>query len=100
MPALEYLPARGNDRVLPLAILELGAFLDRVERDFRGAAKDREHRHLVAEIDGVIAPLARNDHAAIRIQDPLEFGTFEADGPVAIIGASGALCGAAPVGGP
>src|SRR5665213_1650600 len=77
--ALENHPARRDHAILALAGPQPGAFLDTEQGIFGGAAKDREHRPLVQEIQRIVAPFAGSDHAAIDGQDAIEFGTVESN---------------------
>src|SRR5215216_1351320 len=50
-----------HDSVGTLAARQLGILLDTVDRHFRGSAEHREHRPILQEVDGVVAPLAGCD---------------------------------------
>ena len=54
-----------------------GIFLDTIDWHFRSPAKNREHRPVFQEVDGVIAPLAIGDHAPVEIEDTIQFEPIE-----------------------
>jgi hypothetical protein len=56
-----------------------GAFLNSEERHLAGAAEDREHRDLIEEIDGIVAPFAGRDHATIESENAVQLGPLEAN---------------------
>src|SRR4051794_4594614 len=55
-----------------LAARQLRVLLDTVKRGFRGAAEYRKYRTVFQKIDGVIAPFAGRDLAAIKVENALE----------------------------
>src|SRR3954469_7495048 len=66
-----------DDAVGALPPRQLRVLLDPVERDFRSAAEHRKHRAVAQEINGVIAPLAGGDLAAIEAEDAVELLPLE-----------------------
>ena len=50
-----------------------GCFLDPIKRHFAGPTKDRKHRLVAIEVDGVVTPLAGCDFAAVKRQNFIEF---------------------------
>ena len=70
---------RRDHAIGALAARQLGIFFDAVDRDFRGAAEHREHRAVFQEVDGVIAPFAGGDLAAIEIENAVELAAAEGD---------------------
>ena len=68
---------RRNHAVGALAARQPRIFLDAVDRDFRGAAEHREHRAVLEKIDGVIAPFAGGDHAAVEAENAVELAPVE-----------------------
>ena len=62
-----------------LAARQFRIFFDAVERHFRCAAEHRKHRTVFQEIDGVIAPFAGGDLAAVKIENAVEFAAAEGD---------------------
>src|SRR5919106_138275 len=70
-------PAASDDAVEAKLAAQLWSFLDPVDRGFGGAVKNRKHRLLAAVIDGVVAPLARGNHAAIKSEYCSEFAPVE-----------------------
>jgi hypothetical protein len=69
-----------NDTVKAMTAVEPWRFLNPVEGRFRRAAKDREHGLVAPQVDGVIAPLAFCNLAAIDGQDGGKFPAIEGDG--------------------
>jgi hypothetical protein len=53
--------------------------LDAIERDFGGAAEHRKHGAVLQEVDGIVAPFAVGDHAAVEIENAIEFEAVERD---------------------
>ena len=47
----------------------------------RSAARRKaaKHRRVAAELDRIIAPMARRDHPAVEIEDALQLDALEAD---------------------
>src|SRR6516165_226212 len=66
-----------NNAVGALAARQPGIFLDAVDRNFTGAAEHGENRAIFQKIDGVIAPLAGRDLAAIKPQEPVKLAAAE-----------------------
>ncbi len=66
-----------NHAIGALPAAEFWIFLDAVDRHFRGAAENRKHRAVLEEIDGVIAPLAGGDFAAVEPQNAVELAPAE-----------------------
>src|SRR5437899_7961095 len=56
---------------------QLGTLLDAVDRDFAGAAKHGENRAVTQEVDGIIAPFAGGDLAAIEPENAIELAPVE-----------------------
>src|SRR6185312_447044 len=52
-------------------------FLDAVNRNFGRAAEDREHRPVLEEVDGVVAPFTIRDHAPVEVENAIELETIE-----------------------
>jgi len=77
MSPLEHGAMFGNERERPLLQMKLGAFLYSDFRVLGSAAKCRKHRNLRIEPQAVIAPMARRDHPAIKIEDPLQLVAVE-----------------------
>src|SRR5205823_2050744 len=75
--APENVSGRRNDAVGALAARQPRIFLDAVDRDFTGAAEYRENRAVFEKVDGVIAPLAGRDLAAVKPQEPIELAAAE-----------------------
>jgi hypothetical protein len=70
-----------HDRIVALAP-EAGRGLDEGEdRTFVGAAEHREQSGTVALIDGIVAPLAAHDLAAVEGEELLQLGPAEEDPP-------------------
>ena len=70
---------RRDHAVGALLARQLRIFLDAVDRHFGGAAEHRKHRAVFQKVDRVIAPLAGGDHAAIEIENAVEFAAVEGD---------------------
>src|SRR5437660_10696760 len=70
-------PARRDHAVHALLAREPRIFFDAIDRHFGGVAEYRKHRAIPEKIDGVVAPLAIGDHAAIQIEDSIELETIE-----------------------
>src|SRR5450756_386515 len=77
MAAPQDQPARRDHAVHALLAGQPRIFFDAVDRHFRGAAEDREHRAIPQEIDRIVAPLAIGDHATVQIQDAIELNAIE-----------------------
>ena len=52
---------------------------DTVERYFRRAPEYRKHGALAQVVDGIVAPFAVGDAAAVNLENLVEFGAIEAD---------------------
>jgi hypothetical protein len=77
MAAFENLSTSGNNRILPLAVLQPWPFFDPIKWHFTGAAIGGKHGGVFEKIDRVVTPFPCDDHATINIQysiklDPLE----------------------------
>lgn len=77
MATFENLSTSGNNRILPLPVLQPWPFFDPIKWHFTGAAIGGKHGGVFEKIDRVITPFSRNDHTAVNIQysiklDPLE----------------------------
>ena len=83
---------RRDHAVGALAARQLRILFDAVERDFAGAAEHRKHRAVSEEIDGVVAPFAGGDLAAVEIENAVEFAAAEGD----LVDGGGGCAGAAP----
>src|ERR1700722_11168490 len=70
---------RRDQAIGALPPCEPRVLLDTVERDLAGAAKDREDRTVLQEIDGIVAPFAGRDLAAIETEQAAQLGTVERD---------------------
>ena len=86
---------RRDHAIGALPAREARALFDAVDRDSAGPAKNGKHRAVFEEIDGVIAPLAGGDLAAIEAQDAVEFAPVECHSAGG--GESNDTCGLAPV---
>ena len=84
---------RRDHAVGALAARQPRIFLDAVDRDFGAAAEHREHRAVLEEIDGVVAPFSGGDHAAIKAEDAVELAPVE--GHLRLSGAKGGTRSAA-----
>jgi hypothetical protein len=65
------MPGRRDNAVGALAPAKPGVLLNAVDRHFAGAAEHRENRAIFKKIDGVIAPLAGGNFAAVKPQEPI-----------------------------
>src|SRR6185312_17050514 len=79
VPAFQNDPARRDHRESALAARELRHLGDLEERHLAGAAEYGEHGTVRKMVDGVVAPFAGSDHAAIDAQDLVEFPAVEGD---------------------
>src|SRR5215207_10054582 len=79
MTAAQDEPGRRDHAVRALLAGKPRIFLDAIERDFGSAAENRKHRAVLQEVDGVIAPFAVGDHAAVEIENAVEFEAVERD---------------------
>src|SRR5690242_21424216 len=79
MAAFEDEAGRGDDRIGALAARQTRLFDDSVKRNFGGAPEDREDRFVAAMIDGVVAPFAIGDLAAVDLEDFVELLAIEGD---------------------
>src|SRR3954470_7330497 len=77
MPAAHDQPGGGDHAIDALASREPGILLDAVDRHLRGAPEYRKDRAVLEKIDRVVAPFAGGDHAAIEIEDAVEFFATE-----------------------
>src|SRR3954468_16259194 len=68
-----------DKRPLTLPVPRRGALLDLVFRMLGGAAEGPESRVVAAEFEGVILPLPGRAHAAVKVDDPRQLGSGEAD---------------------
>src|SRR5690606_25021759 len=78
--ALHDQPACGDDRIGALLLRQLRVLLDAEKRHLACPAKDGEHGAVAQMVDGIVAPRAGGDHAAIDVQDFAEFMPVETDG--------------------
>ena len=62
-----------------LAVAQGGAFFDAIFRALGRAAKHAEHGGVAAQINGIIAPVSRRDHPAIKVQYLRQLIFFKAD---------------------
>src|SRR5450631_252571 len=69
----------GNNAEGALTARQFRIFLDAIKRNFGGAAEHREHRAVFQKIDGVIAPFAGGDLAAIQIENAIKLKAAECD---------------------
>src|SRR5262245_32383804 len=70
--------AGGRDHAVgTLPARQPGMLLDTVDRNFGGAAEHREHRAVPQKIDGVVAPFAGGDLAAIEAENAVELAPVE-----------------------
>ena len=79
MPALQDHALFADQRPHPLLATQGRAFLDPELRSFGGTAKGGEDRGILAELHRIILPMSGSDHAAVQIEDTVEFDAFEAD---------------------
>ena len=99
--ALQDQAGRGDDRIGALPARKSRLLDDAVERHFGGAAEDREDRLLAELVDGVVAPLAVGDLAAIDLQDLVEFPRLKRIGASVVfrlIGGGRSSCARPPKG--
>ena len=61
----------------PLLQPKRGAFFYADFGPLGRASERREHRDVGADVDRIIAPMARSDHPPVEIEDPLELETVE-----------------------
>src|SRR5208337_1313641 len=66
-----------HDAVGSLAARELRAFLDTVDRNLAGAAKDGEHRAIPEEVDCIVPPFAGGNLAAVEAEYAIELAPVE-----------------------
>ncbi len=76
--ALEDEPGGRDHGIHALLAAQLRPLLDAKQRHLAGAPEDGEHRRVLQEIDGVIAPFAGGHHAAVKREDAIEFAAVEA----------------------
>ena len=67
----------GKDHVFRILAASGPALDDGEERPVVGVAIDREDRHVGLEIDGIVAPFAAGDAAAIERKQSIDVGTAE-----------------------
>src|SRR5215469_11369221 len=79
MAALENHPTGRDHAVLALAAAQPRPLLDSEQGHFRAAAENRENRHILKEIQRIIAPFSRRNHASIQSQNAVELGAVERD---------------------
>src|SRR6267142_3718438 len=79
MAALQDQAGDRHDAEDALASRQLRVFLDAIDRHFRGPAEHREHRPVLQEIDGIVAPFAGGHLATIEPEDALELSPAEGD---------------------
>src|SRR5260370_19294659 len=70
---------RRDHAIGPLPARKPRTLLDAVERHLAGAAEDRKDRAVLQEINGVVAPFAGRDLAAIEPEEAAELGPVESD---------------------
>src|SRR5207244_1067542 len=68
---------RGDHAIGALTARQARTLFDAVDRDFAGTAKNGKHRAVSEEIDGIIAPLAGGDLAAIEAENAVELTPVE-----------------------
>src|SRR3981081_2119885 len=68
---------RGDHAIGALAARQALTLLDAVDRDFAGPAKNGKHRAVFEKVDGVIAPFAGGDLAAIEAENAVELTPVE-----------------------
>src|ERR1700761_943864 len=79
MAAADDVSGGRNHAVSALAAAQFRVFLDAIDRHFRGAAEYREHRTILEEVDGIIAPFAVGDLAAVKPQNTIKLTPAESD---------------------
>src|SRR4029450_9381834 len=89
MAAPQNQSGRGNPAIGALPPADARILLDAIDWHFRCATEDRENRPILQEVDGVIAPFAGGDLAAIRAEDAIELFALERD-----VSGGGESCGA------
>lgn len=67
-----------DQRERPLLQAQLRAFLYDNFRPLRVASVGGKYRHVGIDAQGVVAPVASDDHTAIKIKDPGKLITVEA----------------------
>src|SRR3954452_16190534 len=77
MAAAQDQPGGGDHAVGALLARQPRILLDAVDRHFGSAAENRKYRAVFQEVDGVVAPFAVGDHAAVEIEDAIKFETVE-----------------------
>src|SRR5207253_8415572 len=63
----------------PCRAFSAGCFSIVVERPFASAPEGRKHRPVGKKIDGIVAPFAGGDHAAVHAKDLVELTPLEPD---------------------
>ena len=76
VPALEDHADFVDQRPHALAIAQRRALLDAVLGALGGAAEGGEHGGVIVELDRIILPMPRGDHAAVEIEDPRQLETL------------------------
>src|SRR5688500_16007540 len=61
----------------PLLQPKRGVFLYADFRPLGRAPVRREDRHVGADVNGIVAPVPRRDHPAVKVQNPLDLETVE-----------------------
>src|SRR5689334_14006527 len=84
-------PGGGDEAVGALAARQTGVLLDSIDRDFRGPAENRKHGPVLEEINGVVAPLAGGDLAAIKVENAVELASAEGHAARGDTGRAGAV---------
>jgi hypothetical protein len=79
VPAFQDRTGFADERPHPLPVAQFGAFFDAIFGAFGGAAEGAEDGSVTAEVDGIIAPVARRDHAAVKVENARQFVALKAD---------------------
>ncbi len=79
MPAPQDNAMFANQRPLALPIAQRGALLNPEFGPFRRAPIGTENRGIAAHVHRIVAPMARGDHPAIKIQDTGELGAIKSN---------------------
>ena len=75
--AFQYMPGLPDQGPHALAMAEPRAFFDPKFGTFGRPAESRKGRGVATKIDGIVTPMARRYHAAIKVQNPLQFRSIE-----------------------